>query len=105
MTNLSRREVMQLGLAVAAGVGLSRGAGAAKEQPTITRAIPSSGEKLPVIGLGTNRYGTSDPGELAARKLVLKRLPELGGAVVDTAPAYGDSEQVIGRLLGELGNR
>jgi aryl-alcohol dehydrogenase-like predicted oxidoreductase len=73
--------------------------------PLITKPIPKSGEKLPVIGLGTNAYGVSDPAELAARRDVLKHFPELGAKVIDTARGYGESEVVIGRFLKELGNR
>lgn len=100
---VNRRKFCQLSIA-AAVVGTSRLAFA--EKPSlITRAIPSSGEKLPVIGLGTNRYGVTEAAELATRREVLRRMPELGATVIDTAPAYGESEEVIGRLLGELKNR
>lgn len=92
------------GAAVACGPALSWAAQSA-QLPAITKAIPKTGEKLPVIGLGTNAYGVSDPEELAARREVLKRFPELGAKVVDTARAYGESETVIGRLLKELNNR
>lgn len=102
---VTRRKLFQLGLA-AAVVGKSRLALSDKARPAlITRAIPSTGEKLPVVGLGTNRYGVATADELAARREVLRRLPELGAKVIDTAPAYGTSEEVIGRLLGELKNR
>jgi aryl-alcohol dehydrogenase-like predicted oxidoreductase len=70
-----------------------------------TRPIPSSGERLPVIGLGTNDYSVTSTEDLAARREVLSRMPELGGTVVDTAPAYGRSEEVIGQLVAEIGNR
>lgn len=73
--------------------------------PLVTRAIPSSGERLPVIGLGTNAYSVTSAADLAARREVLGRMPALGGKVVDTAPAYGRSEQVIGQLVAEIGNR
>jgi len=101
--SVTRRRLFQLGIA-AALAGASR-AGAADKPSLITRAIPSSGEKLPVIGLGTNRYGSTAADELAARRAVLRRMPELGATVIDTAPAYGQSEEVIGRLLGELKTR
>lgn len=101
---VTRRRFFQLGLA-AAVIGRSRSGIADKQLPLITRAIPSSGEKLPVIGLGTNRYGVTAAAEIADRREVLRRLPELGGAVVDTAPAYGRSEEVIGQLVSELKNR
>jgi len=68
----------------------------------LTRPIPSSGERLPVIGLGTNAYGVGDPGEIAKRRAVVARLIELGGKVIDTARAYGDSELVIGGILKDL---
>ena len=101
---VTRRKFLQVSMA-AAVIGRSRLAISEKQPPLITRAIPSTGEKLPVIGLGTNRYGVTAADELAARREVLRRLPELGGTVVDTAPAYGQSEEVIGRLVSELKNR
>jgi aryl-alcohol dehydrogenase-like predicted oxidoreductase len=76
-----------------------------QDMAMITKAIPSTGEKIPVIGLGTNQYGVDSDDEIAPRREVLKRLPELGGKVVDTAPAYGRSEEVIGRLIREINNR
>jgi aryl-alcohol dehydrogenase-like predicted oxidoreductase len=99
---VTRRTLFQLG--IAAVIGKSQLAFA--EKPAlITRAIPSTGEKLPVIGLGTNRYGVTAAAEVGARREVLRRMPELGATVIDTAPAYGQSEEVIGRLLSELKNR
>jgi aryl-alcohol dehydrogenase-like predicted oxidoreductase len=71
----------------------------------ITRPIPSTGERLPVVGLGTNNYSVTSGEEIAARREVLRRMPELGGSVVDTAPAYGQSEAVLGELISGLGNR
>ncbi len=67
--------------------------------------IPSSGEKLPVIGIGTNAFGVTDPAELAARKEVIRQMPSLGGKVIDTARSYGTSEEVIGRIIKDLGAR
>ena len=69
----------------------------------IKRAIPSSGEALPVIGLGTNRYGVGD--DTAAREPLrasLARFAELGGTLIDTAPSYRSSEAVLGDLIAEL---
>ncbi|TMQ28671.1 MAG: aldo/keto reductase [Deltaproteobacteria bacterium] len=99
---VTRRTLFQIG--IAAAIGTSR-PGFADAPALLTRAIPSTGEKLPVIGLGTNRYGVTAPAEVAARREVLRRMPELGATVIDTAPAYGASEEVIGRLLSELKNR
>jgi aryl-alcohol dehydrogenase-like predicted oxidoreductase len=103
---VSRRSVVQGGLAIGAGLALGSGLSfaAAPNQP-ILRAIPSSGERLPVIGIGTNAFGVEDPAEVASRKAVLERMPAEGGKLIDTARGYGTSEEVIGRLLKELGNR
>lgn len=77
-------------------------------QPTkpslITKAIHSSGEQVPVIGIGTNRYGVGDdPEAQAPLKETLARFAELGGKVIDTAQSYGSSERVIGNIITELG--
>ena len=73
--------------------------------PLITKAIPSTGEQLPVIGLGTNAYSVETPEQLAPLREILAEMSKLGGKVIDTARAYGRSEEVIGQLLAELGNR
>ena len=69
----------------------------------IKRAIPSSGEEVPVVGLGTNRYGV-DTSEAARAPLreALSRFHALGGTVIDTAPGYGTSESVLGDLIAGL---
>lgn len=96
---LTRRAV--LGLMMAAAAGPSR-AGAA---PMLERPIPSSGEKLPSVGLGTWRtfdVGGAE-GERAPLREVLQRLVAQGGRVVDSSPMYGAAESVVGDLAGELG--
>lgn len=62
----------------------------------ILRIIPSTGEKIPAIGMGT--WLTFDVGqsEKASRK-------EVGGQTIDSSPMYGRSEQVLGELIGDLG--
>ena len=103
---LNRRDVLQMGMLATASALLARPAlSAEKELPLLTKPIPSSGEALPVVGVGTNAYGVTGAEDLAARREVLQRLPQLGGRVVDTAPAYGLSEAVIGDLVSQLGNR
>jgi aryl-alcohol dehydrogenase-like predicted oxidoreductase len=101
--DFSRRQVIQAG--VAAGVAMAAGPTFAAAASPITKAIPSTGEKLPVVGVGTNDFGVSDATALADRKRVLEAMPGLGGKVIDTAAGYGASEEVIGRLLADLGNR
>jgi aryl-alcohol dehydrogenase-like predicted oxidoreductase len=100
---VTRRDVLRLG--TLAGLGLTLGKRAFSESSPTTKAIPSTGERIPVIGLGTNRYGVASPQERIPLKAVLQRMPELGAKVIDTAPAYGRSEEVLGDLLAELGNR
>jgi aryl-alcohol dehydrogenase-like predicted oxidoreductase len=68
----------------------------------ITKAIPSSGEKIPAIGLGTDAFRDS---ERDAIRDEIKRMTELGGSLIDTAAAYGDSEALIGDSLASLGVR
>lgn len=102
----SRRAVLQGGLAlglVAALAGVP--ALAAESLAPILRTVPSTGEKLPVVGIGTNAFDVTAADEIATRKEVLKNLPLLGGKIVDTARAYGRSEEVIGQLVEEIGNR
>jgi diketogulonate reductase-like aldo/keto reductase len=69
------------------------------------RAIPSSGEMLPVVGLGT--WQQFDVGEAESKrtplKKVLRQMVELGGSVVDSSPMYGRAERVVGELSAELG--
>ena len=98
---LSRRALLAL-MAASAAAG---GAAGASGQP-ILRAIPSSKETVPVIGLGT--WQTFDVAGGAAReplRLVLRRFVELGGRVVDSSPMYGRAESVVGDLATELGLR
>ena len=99
--NISRREAGRLIAGGAAGLLLSRKALAQeKASSMITRAIPSSGEKLPAIGLGT--YQSFDVGTSAAERQpveeVLRAFVKLGGRVIDSSPMYGKSEEVIGDL-------
>jgi diketogulonate reductase-like aldo/keto reductase len=69
-----------------------------------TRRIPSSGEAIPVIGLGT--WQTFDVGTAAAERApleeVLKTFVALGGRVIDSSPMYGRSEEVVGDLAAKL---
>ncbi|QSP96352.1 aldo/keto reductase [Marinobacter salinisoli] len=71
---------------------------------TIMRAIPSSGEKIPVIGMGTwiTFNVGSDPYLIDQRTRVLEAFLDTGGSVVDCSPMYGSSAQVVGRALEAL---
>ena len=70
----------------------------------LTRTIPSSGESVPVIGLGTSgAFDVGDtPGERAGVEEVLKRFFAAGATLIDTAPSYGRAERVVGDLVTKL---
>ncbi|MEY3975197.1 MAG: hypothetical protein RLZZ33_252 [Pseudomonadota bacterium] len=98
MLTIDRRLAIQMGLALAA-------CGASAASPLIRKAIPKSGERLPVVGLGTNNYSPKTPEERTARREVIAGLTGGGASVIDTAPSYRESEQTLGELIGEIGNR
>ncbi len=76
---------------------------AAKATP-LTRTIPKTGERLPVIGMGSwLTFGVGgDRAERAARVQVLKAFFEAGGGMIDSSPMYGSSEDVIGDCLSRI---
>jgi aryl-alcohol dehydrogenase-like predicted oxidoreductase len=106
--DLSRRAAVRIGLAAGLSAVVDRvplfafdRAGA--QSPLVTRPIPSSGERIPVVGIGTARgYDMATDAERAALREVLRRFAEVGGKVIDTAPAYGDAERSVGELTAEL---
>jgi len=91
----------------AAAAAAPRGAAAPARGAMLTRAIPSTGEKVPVIGMGTSgsfEVGAATP-EYEALKQVLRTFFEGGGRLIDTSPNYGQAEDVLGALLAEGGYR
>jgi diketogulonate reductase-like aldo/keto reductase len=70
-----------------------------------TRAIPRTGEKLPVIGLGTYQSFDFSPASsnMQSGLAVLKEFHARGGRVVDSSPMYGSAEEVVGKLSAEAG--
>jgi aryl-alcohol dehydrogenase-like predicted oxidoreductase len=102
---LDRRAAIQLALASGLVTSLGGAPTLFAADGLLHRRIPSSGERLPVIGVGTNNYSPTTPEERAARRAVLERLTGSGLRVIDTAPLYRESERVIGELLAEIGNR
>jgi len=105
LSEVSRRELVQMGVLAGLGASFARPLWAAKqaELPLITRAIPSTGEKLPVIGLGTSNF--SNAGLYDNLVAVLKRMNELGGTVIDTAPLVAGVEEMLGKALAQTGLR
>ena len=70
----------------------------------VRRIIPSTGELLPVIGLGTSRvFDTNlNEGSLNPRKEIVKALLDHGGSLIDTSPMYGKAEEVTGKIAQDL---
>src|SRR5260370_41810605 len=112
MTKVTRRKAAKL-IGASSGALLfpmsaSRLFGSTESLPMLTREIPSSGEQLPVIGLGTwNTFDvdlrTADQQQAAQLAEVLRRFSDLGGRLIDSSPMYGRAEEVIGELTTKLG--
>lgn len=109
---VNRRDAVRMLAAAAAAMLLPGSACQARDAerpmenrlPIITRKIPSSGESLPVIGLGT--WQTFDTGSSTAERQpleeVLSLFVKLGGRVIDSSPMYGRSETVVGEIATKL---
>lgn len=106
MPDLTRRTVLRalasLPVIAVAGGGPATAASGSK----LTRPIPSTGEHVPVVGMGT--WITFNVGEDTAlrnqRVKVLQTFFDLGGAVIDSSPMYGSSEEVVGYCLERIPN-
>ena len=100
----SRREVLKAGLSTGiVSWGMSDLAFAEeKPLPLIKKKIPSTGEELTCVGIGTNSFTLADAPNIQA---VLKRMHELGGTFIDSASAYKESEATIGTAMTNLGMR
>jgi aryl-alcohol dehydrogenase-like predicted oxidoreductase len=105
----SRRRILTAGTAalVAAALPGSSGAAEGAGAPIETRPIPRSGERLPVIGIGTAIVFDfeNDAEKYAERRRVLRALVGGGGKLIDTAADYGRAEDRVGELAAELGIR
>ena len=105
MTSLSRRSVLAALGATAAAAALRPVDAGAQAGAVLTRAIPSSGEAIPLVGLGswiTFNVG-DDPVLRAECTDVMRAFFEAGGRMIDSSPMYGSSQAVIGHGLAELG--
>jgi diketogulonate reductase-like aldo/keto reductase len=100
----SRRETLRV-LSAAAAVAMLGGSRMTAAESLRTRAIPSTGERLPAVGLGT--WQTFDVGSSAAERGPLEATLGLfarrGGRLVDSSPMYGRSESVVGEIAAKLG--
>jgi len=105
---IDRREALRL-IAAAGAVSFAGGPGAAQStgeaDPILTRAIPSSGEQLPLVGLGSWRtFNVGNDGEARDECVdVMRRFFAHGGRLIDSSPMYGSSQATIGYGLERLG--
>lgn len=104
----TRRQFLGRSAAVLAGASILNAswqqlAAAASEGAMLKRIIPSSGEAVPAIGMGTSGSFEITPGspEYEALKEVLKRFFDGGATLIDTAPTYSNAEDVLGPLLAD----
>lgn len=103
---ITRRRALTLGAGTALGA-LSGGLTPLFAQTGLNLlTIPSSGQQVPAVGIGCRNYrGPANAQEAAEFRDTFATFHRLGGRVVDTSPNYGNSEQVIGGIMGELGIR
>jgi aryl-alcohol dehydrogenase-like predicted oxidoreductase len=102
--NLNRRELLKIGLCAGASVLLPSGGLLAQADPLMRKKIPSTGETIPIIGIGTARRYEQihTEAEKAPLRDTLRQFKELGGTVIDSSPTYGTAEAVVGELVDEL---
>ena len=99
--SLTRRGFMGAATLVLAGQARAQG-----DAQLITRAIPSSGERLPAVGLGTAEvFESNDAATREKAAAVLDALSANGGKLIDTASTYGDAESVLGDVIASAGSR
>ena len=101
----SRRELLRL--LGGCGAAFALGPASAQAPAIMTRKIPSTGEEIPAVGLGT--WQVFDAGNDAAARAplreVLDQFAKAGGKLIDSSPMYGSAESVAGDLVAELGLR
>jgi diketogulonate reductase-like aldo/keto reductase len=105
--SLSRRGFLASMGAFGAAVRLGQTGASAARPSVLTKPVPATGERLPVLGMGswlTFDVG-KDPGARAQRRQVLQTFFDRGGAVIDSSPMYGSSEEVIGYCLERVENK
>ena len=102
--NQDRREFLKAGLAAGAALLLPPRETLGQSAPLLQKKIPSSGEMIPIIGLGTaRRYEevTTEAEKVPLRETILK-FKEVGLKVIDSSPSYGTAEAVVGEIVDGL---
>ena len=103
----SRREFLQASGVASLMVSLAPGMTLAAESGVIKKTIPSSGERLSVIGLGTSRTFDVDSDKAVTSPLmeVMQAFFDNGGQLIDSSPMYGSAEAVTGALVRQATNK
>ncbi len=101
---MTRRELVTTASALGLAPSLVLGQ---KTDSIMTKKIPSTGERLPVIGLGTYQVfdAESTPVEIESRRKIVELLTSSGGSLLDTSPMYNRSERIIGDVIASADNR
>jgi diketogulonate reductase-like aldo/keto reductase len=103
-TSISRRTLLRLAAAGGAAAIMPQWSASAAEAPVLTRPIPSSGEALPLVGLGS--WITFNVGEDPVLRdecaEVISAFFAAGGRLIDSSPMYGSSQAVIGYGLDKF---
>lgn len=105
MKSLSRREAAKLMAFGSLGISILPSLMSFNTSNVMKRKIPSSGDYIPVVGLGT--WQSFDVGNNQSDRSrlieVLQQMKSLGGQVIDSSPMYGSSERVVGDLTAKAG--
>jgi aryl-alcohol dehydrogenase-like predicted oxidoreductase len=102
--DLKRRDFIKAGIYTGASLVLPPAGLLAQGASLLQKKIPSTGESIPIIGIGTaRRYEEIKTGsEKAPRRETIRQFKELGGKVIDSSPSYGTAEAVVGELVDAL---
>jgi aryl-alcohol dehydrogenase-like predicted oxidoreductase len=104
LVDLIRRNVIKAGLAMGASLFARPDYLLAQSPSLIQKKIPSSGETIPIIGIGTaRRYEeVKSESEKMLLRETIRQFQALGGKVIDSSPSYGTAEAVVGELVDGL---
>ena len=102
--DIKRRTVIKAGLGLGASLLLRSHDAFGQSQPLIQKNIPSTGESIPIIGIGTARRYEEVKSEVDKAPLrdTIRQFQALGGKVIDSSPSYGTAEAVVGELVDGL---
>src|SRR5918999_6071795 len=101
---ISRRDFLKAGIVAGTALALPANSLVAQPAALLQKKIPSTGESIPIIGIGTDRRyeDIKTEREKAPLRDTVRQFKELGGKVIDSSPTYGTAEAVVGELVDEL---